>query len=239
MLCTRAPQTCLYNIAYYPIHLLDNPIFISYTCIYVLAVPSAPSNMVDQDEQTAPRPVDDSRPKLPSFSDTGAVDGDPPPIFKGGEARMSLSSYAPSTSALSPVSPVSPVSPYCPFPPLMNLYAVEGFSKEALTTARLYGKEATDHLYTLKAHNTYHARGPLETRPGLDLHNGTNMKDPILATVGDEYSVLSHTVLPQLLYCHSFTSSARQPGRKKRIDGYGDTAGWYDCRQMYCLSLLY
>ena len=80
----------------------------------------------------------------------------------------------------------APTSPYRPFPPVMNGYSLREWSLEALKAFKLCGSDENDFLYIIEAHNGLSAKGPLDTRPGWYLHNGTSSKDPILAAAGDE-----------------------------------------------------
>ncbi|KAI0012000.1 hypothetical protein F4779DRAFT_569971 [Xylariaceae sp. FL0662B] len=81
-----------------------------------------------------------------------------------------------------PIGTASP--PYRPFPSTMNVYYQ--WNLKGMKFCHLCGARKDEPLYTIEYHYGYSMKMPLQTRPGLLLHNGTDAKDPVLAAVGDE-----------------------------------------------------
>lgn len=75
-------------------------------------------------------------------------------------------------------------SPYRPFPSVMNAYYQ--WNLAGLKTFFVCGASRDERLYAVEVHTGYSGKGPLGMRPGLELHNGTSTKDPILAAAGDK-----------------------------------------------------
>lgn len=69
----------------------------------------------------------------------------------------------------------------------MHLYSDFSGVFKALKTQKLCGATENDFLYLVEVHFGYTPRGPLHFGHGFYLRNGTTMKAPILAGVGDEY----------------------------------------------------
>ncbi len=93
-------------------------------------------------------------------------------------SRDSLSSSlsdAPEDTASAP-------SPYRPFPAAMIASAEWGQFK----TFDLCDAASNKCLYLVESHMGFSGKGPLGTRPGFQLHNGTSKKDLILAATGDK-----------------------------------------------------
>ncbi|PGH19106.1 hypothetical protein AJ79_00140 [Helicocarpus griseus UAMH5409] len=76
-------------------------------------------------------------------------------------------------------------SPYCPLPSTMNAYYQ--WSPPKAHTFHLCGASKEERLYLIELHSGRHNHELLGRRPGLSLHNGTSIRDPVLATMGDEY----------------------------------------------------
>jgi len=94
--------------------------------------------------------------------------------------------YSESNSKASPTGLTGPFVPYRPFPPVMNAYYIYEFSVNSAKTIKLCGEKESDFLYRIEVHTGYSMSGPLGSRPGVILHNGTSRKDPLLAAAGDE-----------------------------------------------------
>lgn len=113
----------------------------------------------------------------------------------GDNAQMaSDDSHPPTpTGAKIPSSQHQPLTPYHPFPPVMNLYSnypsLSNLSRilDSLKTLKLCGANEKEFLYIVEVTSgTFTSNAnPLGARPGLCLHNGISIKDPILATAGD------------------------------------------------------
>jgi len=111
----------------------------------------------------------------------------PPPYSDDGEVDNSLPEYP--TGSQPPSSPTQLAGEFSlhkPFPPVMNAYYIYELSVAALKTFKLCGATESDFLYSIEVHSGYSMSGPLGSRPGVILHNGTSRKHPILAASGDE-----------------------------------------------------
>ncbi|KXX75766.1 hypothetical protein MMYC01_207812 [Madurella mycetomatis] len=97
------------------------------------------------------------------------------------------------TGAEIPSSQRQPLTPYHPFPMVMNLYSnypsLSNLSRifDSLKTLKLCGANEKEFLYIVEVTSGSFSSNahPLGTRPGLCLHNGASIKDPILAAAGD------------------------------------------------------
>lgn len=74
------------------------------------------------------------------------------------------------------------LTPYQPFPPVINAY--QGGSR--MRSFVICGKTKSNTIFRVSVHLGFSERGPLGTRPGIYLDNGTSVHDPILAAAGDE-----------------------------------------------------
>lgn len=111
---------------------------------------------------------------------TGGLDGEAR-SQKG--ARESLSSdSAGEESQLKAANYSASKTPYTPFPPVLNAYQ----SGARMRTWVICGDKKSDVLFRISVHFGLTQRGPLGMRPGIYLHNGTSIKDSILAAAGDE-----------------------------------------------------
>jgi hypothetical protein len=95
---------------------------------------------------------------------------------------------------------------YAPFPPVMNAYYV--YSMAGLKSITLCGTNEKDRLYCIEVHTGWSTKRPLGfMRPGVHIHNGPTMKDPVLVAAGDlsmdaakiyHFSLESIVLLPPL-----------------------------------------
>ena len=92
-----------------------------------------------------------------------------------------------------------------PFPPVMNAYYT--YSLAGLKSITLCGASEKDRIFCVETHTGYSGKPPLGTRPGILIHNGPSLKDPIHAAAGDEsmaaarqyhFSLNSVVLLPPL-----------------------------------------
>lgn len=123
--------------------------------------------------------------------------------------RESLSSdSADEEGKLKDVNYSASKAPYVPFPAVINAYQ----SSARMKTFTLCGEDKNHPLFRVSVHLGLSGKGPLGTRPGVYLHNGTSTKDPILAAAGDEdqwsqrvyaFNNKSVIVVPHLLGDHS------------------------------------
>ncbi|KMP08244.1 hypothetical protein CIRG_07925 [Coccidioides immitis RMSCC 2394] len=81
------------------------------------------------------------------------------------------------------MSMIAKPSRYPQFPPLMNAYG--HWNLMSMKTFSLCGSSKDECLFAIEMHTGYGCKGPLGPRPGLNLHNGTSRKDPIIAAAGD------------------------------------------------------
>jgi hypothetical protein len=99
--------------------------------------------------------------------------------------RESLSSdSAGEESKLKDINYSASKTPYTAIPPVINAYQ----SGARMRTWILCGESKNEALFRVSLHfglGITH-RGPLGSRPGIYLHNGASIKDPILAAAGDE-----------------------------------------------------
>ncbi|KAB5576528.1 hypothetical protein GE09DRAFT_1282156 [Coniochaeta sp. 2T2.1] len=73
------------------------------------------------------------------------------------------------------------MKPHKPFPSVITGHLTGARMK----SFNLCGETKSDFLFKVSVHMGYSSHGPLGTRPGIYLHNGTSVKEPILAAAGD------------------------------------------------------
>jgi hypothetical protein len=101
------------------------------------------------------------------------------------EARHSLSSdSAGEESQLKSVNYSASKRPYTTIPPVLNAYQTGA----RMRTWLICGESKSNAIFRVSLHFGLGLiqRGPLGMRPGIYLHNGTTIRDPILAAAGDE-----------------------------------------------------
>lgn len=98
-------------------------------------------------------------------------------------ARESLSSdSAGEESKLKPANYSASKTPYTLITPVVNAYQ----TGSRLRTFDICGEAKSSPLFRVSVHFGFSGRGPLGSRPGIYLHNGKSIKDPVLAAAGDE-----------------------------------------------------
>ena len=73
-------------------------------------------------------------------------------------------------------------TPHKPFPAIITGHLTGARMK----SFNLCGEAKSDFLFKVSVHLGYSSKGPLGILPGIYLHNGTSVKEPILAAAGDE-----------------------------------------------------
>ncbi|KAB5585652.1 hypothetical protein GE09DRAFT_1234167 [Coniochaeta sp. 2T2.1] len=143
------------------------------------------------------------------MNDANATKVVPHDKVPGANTRESLSSdSADEEVKLKDVNYSASKTPYVPFPAVINAYQ----SGARMKTFILCGEDKKHRLLRISVHLGLSGQGPLGTRPGIYLHNGTSTKDAILAAAGDEdqwsqrvyvFNNKSVIIVPHLLGDHS------------------------------------
>jgi hypothetical protein len=74
------------------------------------------------------------------------------------------------------------LTPYQPFPLVSNAYQ----TGSRMRTFLICDETKSNAIFRVSVHLGFSERGPLGTRPGIYLHNGTSVHDSVLAAAGDE-----------------------------------------------------
>ncbi|KAB5540497.1 hypothetical protein GE09DRAFT_1062217 [Coniochaeta sp. 2T2.1] len=128
------------------------------------------------------------------------------------DPRDSISSDGTAEEKLEAANFSVSLKPHKPFPPVITGHLTGARMK----SFNLCGETKNDLLFKVSVHMGYSSHGPLGTRPGIYLHNGMSVKDPILAAAGDE-SQWSARVYA--FHNKSVVLLPRLPGEKEETGG--------------------
>jgi len=117
------------------------------------------------------------------MSDNKGTEGPGTESLSSNDARSSLSSDSAEEQGKREAAQYSAAkTPYTSIPPVTNAYKTGA----SMRTFRICGETKSQPLFCASVHLGFSDRGPLGTRPGVYLHNGMSVEDPILAAAGDE-----------------------------------------------------